>query len=114
MLTSPSSYVSSNVADAHDVAVAHAGPVERALDAHPPQPLLHVGHRFGVGEVGERDRALRGPARDAPRVAALAHDREALLLGAQHDVRLGLAFGGARLVDELGDFGRGARRARRA
>ena len=65
---------------------------QRALDAHAPQPLLHVGHRFGVGEVGERDRALRRPAVDAPRVVALAHDREALLRRPQHDVRLGLAF----------------------
>ena len=44
---------------------------QRALDAHPPQPLLHVGDRVGVGEVGERDRALGGPALHAPRVRRL-------------------------------------------
>ena len=65
-------------------------PAERAFDTHPAQPLLHVRHRFGIGEIGERDRAFGGPAVDAPRVLAFAHDVEALLLGTQHDVRLGV------------------------
>ena len=54
---------SSTATDAHDVAVARAGARQRALDAHRAQPLLHVRHRLGVGEVGQRDDALGAAGR---------------------------------------------------
>src|SRR4029077_4245508 len=72
--------------DAHEITIVHTRPRQRALDAHAAQSLLYVRHRLVVREVGERARALGRPAGDAPRPLAFAHDVEALLLRAQHDV----------------------------
>src|SRR3954447_17801533 len=40
-----------HVADAHHVAFARAGPLERPFHTHPPEPLVDVGDGLGVGEV---------------------------------------------------------------
>ena len=67
-------------------------------------PLLDVRHRLGIRGVGERARALGGPTVDPPLLRTLAHDREALLLGAEDDVRLLFAFGRARGFDQGGEL----------
>src|SRR5207302_5400360 len=62
--------------DAHYVAVGRAGARQCALHTHARESLLHVRHRFGIREVGERNRAFCRPPAHAPLVRALSHDRE--------------------------------------
>ena len=86
-----------------------AGLGQRLLDAHAPEPLLHVGQRFLVREVRDRDDPLGRTAADPPGAVVVAPHDEALFLGPVDDERRRLGLDVARLVDERARAGRAAR-----
>src|SRR5439155_14388229 len=89
-------------ADANDIALARAGPRQGPVDAEPLQPLVHVGERLRVGQVGHRDGPLGLSAVDPEGAVVAPLDAHALLLGPVHDERLRRGQHGPCIRDETG------------
>ena len=91
--------VEAEVADAHDVAGHRTGLGQGLVDAELLQPVVDVGERVEVGEVGQGDGPHGGPAVDAQLVLVDRSISTPSGVGPVDDERLGLGLGGARLLD---------------